>query len=181
MKKWIAALLALAMCLALAACGGTETTTAPPATQAPAAEPDAAQEPEPTPEPEETTESSSATFDKIAVEIKDAYLTTDYEGNPAIAITYSWTNNSEDPNMALVAVSCYAYQGGIGLETAIIMNDPNYDSNLISTQIQPGATLDVQQAFVLRDETSPVEFEAEQFLNTSDTKAVKEFDLTELG
>ena len=168
MKKSALALI-LVLLLALSACGGESV-------EQPSEEPNAQNT-----EPASSTESSSATFDQIAVEIKDAHLSTDYEGNPAIVITYSWTNNSDDANMALVTTMGNAYQGGIGLETAIIMDDPYYDSDLYSTQIQPGATLDVQVAYVLRDTTSPVMFELEQFLNMSDAKAVKEFDITTLA
>lgn len=168
MKKSVLALV-LVLSLALSACGSESEGQ-------PSGEPDSQNT-----EPADTTESSSATFDQIAVEIKDAHLTTDYEGNPAIVITYSWTNNSDDANMAMVTTMGKAYQGGIGLETAIVMDDPNYDSNLYSTSIQPGATLDVQQAYVLRDTTTPVQYELEQFLNMSDTKAVKEFDITALA
>lgn len=172
MKKSLLALI-LVLLLALSACGNDsdiqDTTSTPP------------EQEQPNSEPTEVADSSSAVFDQIAVEIKDAHLTTDYEGNPAIVITYSWTNNSDDANMAMVTTMGNAYQGGIGLETAIVMDDPNYDSNLYSTNIQPGATLDVQQAYVLRDTTTPVQYELEQFLNMSDTKAVKEFDITALA
>ena len=172
MKKSVLALVLVCL-LALSACGSDSgndsTTSAPPESKAPNSE------------PVEAAESSSATFDQIAVEIKDAHLTTDYEGNPTIVITYSWTNNSDDANMAMVTTVGNAYQGGIGLETAIVLDDPNYDSDLYSTQIQPGATLDVQQAYVLRDTTTPVQYELEQFLNMSDAKAVKEFDITALA
>lgn len=172
MKKSLLALI-LVLLLALSACGNDsdiqDTTSTPP------------EQEQPNSEPTEVADSSSAVFDQIAVEIKDAHLTTDYEGNPAIVITYSWTNNSDDANMAMVTTMGNAYQGGIGLETAIVMDDPNYDSNLYSTNIQPGVTLDVQQAYVLRDTTTPVQYELEQFLNMSDTKAVKEFDITTLA
>lgn len=172
MKKIVLALI-LVFALALSACGsnsddGNTTSTAP--------EPEA-----PNSEPAEPADTSSAVFDQVAVEIKDAHLTTDYEGNPAIVITYSWTNNSDDANMAMVTTVGNAYQGGIGLDTAIIMDDPNYDSDLYSTNIQPGATLDVQCAYVLRDTTSPVTFELEEFLSLTDAKAVKEFDITALA
>lgn len=170
MKKLLIMSLALIMCLSLAACGsGSDVqndTSTPPA---------------PAEDTPEVVDSSSAEFDQVAVEIKDAHLTTDYEGNPAIVITYSWTNNSDDANMAMVTTVGNAYQDGIGLESAMIMDDPNYDGSAYSTQIQPGATLDVQVAYVLRNETSPVEFELEQFLNMTDTKAVKEFDITTLA
>lgn len=176
MKRYLALILALCLCFALAACGGATETAAPeadnPGTEAPETEAPETEQPE--------TPSAAATLEEYAVEIKSAALGEDYEGNPAIMITFSWTNNSEETVMPMVAVVTRAFQGGVGLDSAIIVGNDNYDGDAYSTEVRPGTTIDVQVAYALRDETSPVEFEIEKFLGTDGSMAYKEFDITNL-
>lgn len=110
------------------------------------------------------------------VEIKNAALSKDYEGNPAIIITYSWTNNSDKTTSAMVALIGKAFQDGIGLETAIIIDDDNYESGSSMTEIRPGASIDVQGAFKLAGETSIVEFELSELISFSDDVVAMDFD-----
>ena len=176
MKRLLALILVLCLSFALAACGGTPESQ-PPATDAPGTEAPVTEAPE-TEQPE--APSAAATLEEYDVEIKSAALGEDYEGNPAIMITFSWTNNSEETVMPMVAVVTRAFQGGVGLDSAIIIGNDNYDGDAYSTEVRPGTTIDVQVAYALRDETSPVEFEIEKFLGTDGSMAYKEFDITNL-
>lgn len=110
------------------------------------------------------------------VEIKSADLTTDYEGNPAIIITYSWTNNSDETTSAMVSTSEKAFQDGVELDTALILSD-SYDSSASMKDVRPGSTIDVQCAFVLSNQTSNVEFELSELFSFSKNapKVVKDF------
>ena len=105
-----------------------------------------------------------------SVVIKSATVTTDYEGNPAIVVTYNWTNGSDETMMAMTALSSKAFQDGIQLESALMTSD-NYTPN-VATELKPGASLDVQAAYVLRNTTSPVEFELSEFLSYDNTQVV---------
>lgn len=129
-----------------------------------------------TPEPE--SPSNIATVGDYDVEIKSAVLTDDYEGNPAIIVTYAWTNNSEETTSAMTSVSCSAFQDGVGLETAIIMDDSVFDSDSSMTEVRPGTTIDVQSAFVLSNTTSVVEVEVGEWLTIENDPPVAymEFD-----
>lgn len=111
-----------------------------------------------------------------AVEIKDAYKATDYEGKPAIVINYAWTNNSEDTTSAEVAFLTSAFQDGIELEHSSLPDDA-YAS---WTEIRSGTTLDVNSVFLLRSE-SPVEFEVKEFISFSDQVVTKTFDLSTMA
>lgn len=110
------------------------------------------------------------------VEIKEALCTEDYEGNPAIVITYSWTNNSEETTSAMVAMHEKAFQDGVGLDTAIIMDSSVYDSGAGMKDVRPGTTIDVQCAFSLTSETSTVEFEISELISFSNDCVVMNFD-----
>lgn len=112
------------------------------------------------------------------VEIKDAIKTTDFEGNPAIVITYTWTNNSADTTSAMASLLGKAFQDGIQLDSAIIGNDEVYNIDLYMTEIRPGVSLDIQEAFVLKSD-SIVEFEVSDWLSFADP-ATKNFDPNDL-
>lgn len=100
----------------------------------------------------------------------------DYEGNPAIVITYSWTNNSEDTTSAMVAMHEKAFQDGVGLDTAIILDSAVYDSDAGMKDVRPGTTIDVQCAFSLTNEASVVEFEISELISFSNDRVVMNFD-----
>ena len=51
-------------------------------------------------EPTETTRTNPANLGDYIVEIKSATVTQDYDGNPAVIITYSWTNNSGETHIS---------------------------------------------------------------------------------
>jgi len=82
--------------------------------QAPSPAPTESSTPVSLPNPEPVLESAGSLGD-YAVDIKDATLTKDYKGNPAIVITYSYTNNGDDAKSAMVALRNVAYQNGVQL------------------------------------------------------------------
>ena len=116
------------------------------------------------------------------VEIKDAALASDYEENPAIVITYAWTNNSEETTSAMMAILEKAFQDGVELDSAIIFDSSLYNAEMSSKDVRPGTTIDVQCAFTLTSEASTVEFElSEAFSWTNNDKVTMNFEPSELG
>ena len=115
-----------------------------------------------TEESQETTEetrTNPANLGDYAVEIKSATVTQDYDGNPAVIITYSWTNNSSETTSPMLSISTAVFQDGISMEPALIYDEPTYDGDMYSTDVRPGTTVDVQEAFELSNTTSPIEVE----------------------
>ena len=111
------------------------------------------------------------------VEIKSAVLTTDYSGSQAILITYSWTNNSQETTNALSAFIERAFQDGVQLDSATILStNPQYSAGTALRDLRPGATTDVQRAYLLPQDTSPVEFEVYEFLGDGETGVTMSFD-----
>lgn len=110
-------------------------------------------------EPTETVRTNPANLGDYAVEIKSAAVTQDYDGNPAVIITYSWTNNSSETTSPMFSISTAVFQDGIGMNSAFIYDDPAYDGDMYSTDVRPGTTVDVQEAFELSNTTSPIEVE----------------------
>lgn len=179
MKKSMMLLLVVAAILAtLAACSSGEEPQAPsPEGTTPPVETQPVQESEAPVEEETPDQSNAAALGDYYVEIKSASLAQDYKGNPAIVVTYAWTNNSDDTTSSMTAVSCSAFQDGVELETAIITDD-SYDSDSFMTEVRPGTTIDIQAAFVLPNTTSIVEVEVGEWITfESDSPiAYMEFD-----
>lgn len=69
-----------------------------------------------------------------------------------------------------------AYQDGIGLETAILESD---ETDYLDVDIKPGVTKSVNKAYVLRDTTTPIEVEVEEFFSFNDDKIVTTLNLPE--
>ena len=124
-----------------------------------------------------TPEQASGAVDvgDYTVEIKDAFMATDYEGKPALVVTYTWTNNSTETTSAMVALLEKAFQDGIELEHAVMGDVEGYDDEAGWKDIRPGVSLDVDMAFSLRSE-SDVEVEVSNWLNNYDP-AAKTFSL----
>ena len=109
--------------------------------------------------PTETKRVNPAVLGDYAVEIKSAVVTQDYDGNPAVVVTYSWTNNSSDTTTPMASISTSVFQNGIGMESAYVSDESIYNQDLYWTEVRPGTTIDVQEAFALSDTISPIEVE----------------------
>lgn len=109
--------------------------------------------------PAEPVRTNPAVLGDYTVEIESATITQDYAGDPAVVITYSWTNNSSETTSPLFSVSTAVFQDGVGLESALITDDSVYDSSMHMADVRPGTTIEVQEAFSLYNTTSPIEVE----------------------
>lgn len=105
---------------------------------------------------------------KYAVSIDDCATTSDYQGNPALVVTYTWTNNSDDDAMFSVAIRDKVFQNGVELDFAVISSsDGSFDTGASMKDIKPGATQTVQKAYLLEDQ-SDVTIECEESFSFSD-------------
>lgn len=99
------------------------------------------------------------------IEIKSATLTTDWEGNKAIGVIFSWTNQSSETLSAGAALNYQAFQGGIELDHSFAASGSKYADDNLYKDVRPGATLEVAVVYKLRDTDSAVEVE---FSSSSD-------------
>lgn len=177
--KNLAAMMAAGMlALSLVACGGSSTSNDTEKEQeqevrqgdvdesakeeAPAdeAESDATEEEAPTEEP--AKEESKA---KVAVTIDGARLSTDYDGDPVVIITYTFTNvSSDEAESYLLSCSDEVYQNGVQCELAFVM-DLEGDS---SAKVKAGASTTFQKAYSVKD-NSDVEVEVKELFSWDDT------------
>lgn len=125
------------------------------------------------------SQENDGTLGDSKVEIGDFLLTKTYEGKDAIVINMNFTNNSDDAKSYMSALMSTAYQDGVELSTAIIIDDTVYDSDSQMKELKKGASINVQVAYELSNITSDVEFEVEEFLSFSNSKLEKTFVISE--
>lgn len=173
MKRKLMMIAAAAMlAVMLTACGGSGDTSADTGSATTAAQTGEAST-------EDTAEPSDGTLGSYAVEIKGAKLCKDYEGNNAIMITYSWTNNSGETTSPMGSMMEEAFQDGVQLDAAIV--DFEYNDGL--TDVRPGTTIDVDVIYELPGD-STVEFEIsaiEDALESNVPKVTANFEPSELS
>lgn len=131
-------------------------------------------------EPAQTvTLESSGVLGDYGVEIHEFELSRDASGSPAIIINYTFTNNGSETTNGITALSDAAYQNGVQLDTAIIMTGGIGQDQM--KDIQSGASIELQSAFLLSSDTAPVEFEVSEMFSLSDEKIGKVFQISEGG
>lgn len=175
-KRALAMIFAAFMALSMAGCGSTSNTSNASTTNdtGSAVAGDAADEPDAS-----ADEVSDGVLGSYAVEIKGAKLCKDFEGNNAIMITYSWTNNSEETTSPLGSMVEKAFQDGVQIDTAIV--DFEYSDGM--SEVRPGTTVDVETIYKLSSD-STVEFEISAIEDMFDSDVPKEtanFEPSELS
>ena len=167
-KRALMAAASVLACFTLAGCGGGDQGPNESTPAAPAPTPSASTAPSQASAPAIPGNSCAADLSDCRVELKNVTLTDDYEGAPAIIVTYAWTNNSTETTSSMTSVSCSAYQDGSELGIAVIMDEGAYDAEAFMQNIDPGEALDVQAAFVLDNTTSTVEIQLREWNSHKD-------------
>lgn len=124
---------------------------------------------------------ASGKLGDFSIAVKGAELTDN--GDDVIIVTYTWTNNSTSPTSALTNMMEKAYQNGTPLEALTIPAEDElqiFDGTTRSQDIQPGESVDVECAFVLRNTRETVEFEVSELLSASGDTVIQSFTPSEL-
>lgn len=104
---------------------------------------------------------------------KGACIMEDSDGNDAIVLTLDFTNNSKETASYLWSVSETLIQDGEDLEVAVVFTDDDSFETVIGSQfedVEPGDTLEIKTAFVLKNTTSKVEATFEEIFGTKNGK-----------
>lgn len=113
------------------------------------------------------------------VEIKDCRLAKDYEKKPVAIVTYLFTNQGNDTATSFMfAIEENVYQGGVGLNECYVLDDSySMKEDNDTKEIKKGASIEVEVAYVLNDETTPIDVEVKEFISFSDKVITKQFTL----
>lgn len=137
------------LAISLAACGGDSTSSDAPSNES----------------AEASTEAESAPESDYVVTIDGARVTTDYNGDPCVVISFTFTNNSEETTSMASAVYPRVFQNGIECEMAF---GTDYDSGGYSADLRPGASIQTELAYELTD-MSEIEVEVSDLFSWDDT------------
>lgn len=114
----------------------------------------------------EAPQSDTNNIGDYKVEYVDSYVTDDPSGNHILVVTYSFTNNSDEARSFGYSISDKAYQNGVELgDVYSSYGIDGYDFTTSNSDIKPGVTVEVQEAYELYDETTPVELELSRYLS----------------
>lgn len=78
------------------------------------------------------------------------------DSRPYLIVNLVFTNNTDEARSFYTSTSCEAFQGGVQLEKAFFVFNKEYDSSLSDKKIQPGKSIEVQEAFELYNTESIV-------------------------
>jgi len=122
---------------------------------------------------------SDATFDGAVVQIMDAVKIQDANGDPALAVTFSWENMGHEKSSAMWEFYIEATQDGSALETTWPKNgDPNVtEMENYSKNIEGGESTTFQVVFKLVNESDDVQVIVEKLLSGDGNKACCIFTL----
>lgn len=116
----------------------------------------------------ETQPEPAQSADKAApyqVVIGEARLAEDYQGNPAVVVSYTFTNNSDEAISPMVAVHAKAFQNGVQLDTAI--GTEAEESGKSMNEVKPGASINFDISYELEDSAADVTVEVEELFSFS--------------
>lgn len=115
------------------------------------------------------------------VEIDSFRMAKDYEGNKVVIIKYIFSNVNDDNATAFyTAFDDAVYQNGVGLNEAYILKDSaEYSADNQLKEIKKGASIEVEVAYVLNDETTDIEVEVKELFSFDDNVLTKTFSIAE--
>ena len=130
-------------------------------------------------EQEQSAPEDDMTLGDYIVEIKSCRLAKDYEKKPVVIVTYSFTNQSYDsPTSFMMAIEDNVYQDGVGLNECYFVDGAyEYNSDNDTKEIKKGSTIEVEVAYVLNDETTPIDVEVKEFFSFSNKVITKQIAL----
>lgn len=113
--------------------------------------------------------------------IDSCRIAKDYEGESVVIVKYLFTNVSDDDAASFMfTFEDTVYQNGVGLNEAYILDDSaNYSSDNQTKEIKAGATIEVEVAYELNDETTDIEVEIEELISFDDVKITKTFSIAQ--
>lgn len=154
--------MALCLTISMTGCGNSPTTNDVPTTGQ--AENQTNTDVPATEQPKQTNKGTVS--GKYDVEIVSAKVATDYQGKPAIIVTYNFTNKSDANAAFLTSVGANAFQNSVQCAVATTMPDV-MDAQPSLAQVQPGGTLKLECAYSLQDTTNPVTVQVGPLVNVT--------------
>lgn len=127
----------------------------------------------------DATESKS-NVGEYTVEIKSCRIARNYDHKSVVIVTYGFTNNSENSANFEWAFDDTVYQKGVGLNPAFVLDEGvSWLEENATKDIQKGATVDVEKAYILNDTTTDIEVEVKELFSFGNDTVKKTFKITQ--
>jgi ABC-type Fe3+-hydroxamate transport system substrate-binding protein len=161
MKKVLALILAAMLAVAVTGCT-INTSSASSGSKASAAKASA---------------KDSGNLGDYALTIESARLSKDYKDNPVVVVKYKFTNNGEKAASFITSIGDTAFQDGVELETSVLSDEDMTSGTQDSMKdVKKGVTVEVENAYILKNKTSKIEVEACEAISLNEDKLEKTFD-----
>ena len=98
-----------------------------------------------------------------SLSINKYYLKENYNGDKILVIEYSWKNTTDKTTSFIWQIDTKCFQNGIECKNAIFVD--GLDTGDSSTEVMPGYTITVKQAYTLND-MSDVTLQCSKFLSS---------------
>lgn len=167
-KIFACILSACLVCLTAASCGVLDSSSSSAGTSSVASQAEKTNEPAET-KPDKSNQEGEGDIGDYHIKITKTEKGKDYKDNDVLIVTYEWTNNGKDEKMFSTAFAAKAYQDGIECSNITVVD--GVDTQKLLTNIKPGATLAVQEAYVLSGD-SDVSIEITPWIDISKTEKV---------
>lgn len=108
------------------------------------------------------TNKGTTSGSEFKVEVLNYAISTSYEDQPCVVVHYKFTNNSKETvSYSGSMMTTKAFQNGIELESTSVKYESLYDKldDATWTEIRPGYSLEMIEAFVINDTTNKIDFE----------------------
>ncbi len=106
---------------------------------------------------EGTYNEASASSAETSVKIVDMFLSENYSGEDVLIVKYEYTNGEKKVTAFSQEFRDAVYQNGVECSSWTISEDADGEPSIL--YIKPGATIIVEEAYILNDTTSDVEIE----------------------
>ena len=128
---------------------------------------------------DDATVADNTALGDYSVDILSCRLAKDYEGKDVVIVKYKFANNEDDDAASFsFAFDDKVYQNGVGLNEAYFLKDSaNYSSDNQTKEIKKGASIEVEVAYELNDNTTDIEVEVKELFSFSDKVIKKTFSI----
>lgn len=109
------------------------------------------------------------------VTIGDAKIV-DNNGEETVVVSFKFKNKSNTDMPFSGAMDVTAYQDGARLTGAVVTGVEGVNMLASAEHVSPGDSIEVQQAYVLRDKSLPLDIEVKEFESQDDAMLVKTFN-----
>lgn len=150
---------AMALTMALAGCGSSSGASSSSTNDASSQQ-----------EQSQPVEEAQTAEQDFSVTIDGCTRDTDYEGNPTVDITFTFTNNSDEAQSLATMANIEVYQDGVQREMAI---STNVDTSGYTTNVKPGVSTQATLVYSVSG-TSDVEVEVYPLVSLDKTPVAQQ-------